>query len=78
MAATHPRSRFIGYDLSGDAIAVARAEARERGLANASFEVRDVADLHSEARFDLVTAFDAIHDQARPSDVLAAVTVGPS
>ncbi|MCU0669146.1 MAG: class I SAM-dependent methyltransferase [Myxococcota bacterium] len=73
MAAAFPRSRFVGYDLSSEAIVSARVEARERGLANASFEVRDVADLNDEARFDLVTAFDAIHDQARPGDVLAAV-----
>ena len=37
------------------------------------FEVRDVADLEREGAFDLVTAFDAIHDQAAPAAVLAAV-----
>ena len=38
--------------------------------ANASFEVVDVAGLDVEARFDAVTAFDAIHDQAHPAAVL--------
>jgi SAM-dependent methyltransferase len=73
MAAAFPRSRFVGYDLSPEAIAAARAEASERGLANVRFEVRDVADLSDAGCFDLVTAFDAIHDQARPADVLAAL-----
>ena len=73
LAAAHPRSRFTGYDLSVDAIASARAEARERGLANATFEVRDVSDLGARGAFDLVTAFDAVHDLARPAAALAAV-----
>lgn len=73
MAAAFPRSRFTGYDLSPQAIAAARAEARERSLANASFEVRDVADIGCTACFDLVTAFDAIHDQADPAGVLRAI-----
>jgi SAM-dependent methyltransferase len=73
MAARYPKSRFTGYDLSREAIATARAEARERGLGNIAFEVRDVADLRVEEQYDLVTAFDAIHDQARPADALAAI-----
>jgi 2-polyprenyl-3-methyl-5-hydroxy-6-metoxy-1,4-benzoquinol methylase len=74
MAAAFPRSRFTGYDLSGEAIAAAKSEAAHRGLGNATFDVRDAAALASTQRehsaYDLVTAFDAIHDQARPADVL--------
>jgi SAM-dependent methyltransferase len=73
MAWTFPESRFTGYDVSAEAIASARSEAAERGLRNVRFEVRDVADLRRRDEFDLVTAFDAIHDQTRPGDVLAAV-----
>jgi 2-polyprenyl-3-methyl-5-hydroxy-6-metoxy-1,4-benzoquinol methylase len=73
LARAYPRSRFTGYDLSAEAIGAARAEAAACGLRNARFEVRDVADLEQEGAFDLVTAFDAIHDQARPADVLEAV-----
>ena len=73
LAAAFPRSRFVGLDLSAEAIGAARAEAAERGLRNVRFEVRDVADLEREGAFDLVTAFDAIHDQAAPAAVLAAV-----
>ena len=41
-------------------------------MANAQFEVRDVTEL-PPASFDLITAFDAIHDQAAPALVLRGV-----
>lgn len=67
-----PASRFTGYDFSEEAIAWARDEAAELGLANVRFAVLDVATMDHDARFDLVTAFDAIHDQAEPAAVLSA------
>ncbi|MCG2621090.1 class I SAM-dependent methyltransferase [Arthrobacter sp. I2-34] len=70
MAQAYPASRFTGYDFSEQAIGVARDEAERMELANAAFEVLDVATLDGEARFDAVTAFDAIHDQAHPATVL--------
>jgi 2-polyprenyl-3-methyl-5-hydroxy-6-metoxy-1,4-benzoquinol methylase len=73
MAKHFPSSTFVGYDVSEEGISVARAEAESWGLANATFETRDVADLGAEARFDLVTAFDAIHDQAHPAKVLVNI-----
>jgi 2-polyprenyl-3-methyl-5-hydroxy-6-metoxy-1,4-benzoquinol methylase len=72
LARHYPRSRFTGYDLSAEAIGTARVEAAEGVLRNVRFEVRDVADLEQREAFDLITAFDAIHDQARPAEVLAA------
>ena len=73
MAELYPESLFAGYDLSDEGIAAARAEAARRGVRNARFEVKDVARLDEPGRYDLVTAFDAIHDQARPSQVLRNV-----
>jgi SAM-dependent methyltransferase len=73
MAAAFPRSRFTGFDFSGVGIAAARLEARRLGLANARFEERDAARLGEVARFDFITTFDAVHDQARPDLVLAAI-----
>jgi SAM-dependent methyltransferase len=73
LARLFPRSRFTGYELCADAVTEARAVAADLRLANARFEVRDVADLEVRAAFDLVTAFDAIHDQARPETVLGAI-----
>jgi 2-polyprenyl-3-methyl-5-hydroxy-6-metoxy-1,4-benzoquinol methylase len=73
MARTFPKSRFTGYDFSEEAIADASAEAARQGLANTRFEAQDVAQIDEPARYDLVTAFDAIHDQAAPRKVLKAI-----
>jgi 2-polyprenyl-3-methyl-5-hydroxy-6-metoxy-1,4-benzoquinol methylase len=73
MAETFPRSRFNGYDFSEEGIARARAEAAAKGLDNVRFEVRDVATLDEREKYDLITAFDAIHDQAQPARVLECV-----
>jgi 2-polyprenyl-3-methyl-5-hydroxy-6-metoxy-1,4-benzoquinol methylase len=73
MAAAFPASRFTGYDFSEEAIGNACAQARRRGLDNARFEVRDVAKMNEKDRFDLITAFDAIHDQAQPAEVLGRI-----
>jgi 2-polyprenyl-3-methyl-5-hydroxy-6-metoxy-1,4-benzoquinol methylase len=73
MARAFPASRFVGYDFSEEAVAAGRAEAEQLGLRNARFEVRDVAELGASGRFDFVTAFDTIHDQARPRDVLRSI-----
>jgi 2-polyprenyl-3-methyl-5-hydroxy-6-metoxy-1,4-benzoquinol methylase len=72
LARAYPRSRFTGHDFSERAIGAARAAAAEHGLVNVGFEVRDVATPPGE-RYDLVTAFDAIHDQADPAAVLRAI-----
>jgi SAM-dependent methyltransferase len=73
MAAAFPNSRFRGYDFSLEAIERGRTEAGERGLSNVEFETRDVSKLGESEAFDLITAFDAIHDQADPAAVLAGI-----
>ena len=73
LARAFPRSHFTGFDFSEEAIGAARAEAADGGLTNARFEVLDAARLEVDSGFDLVTAFDAIHDQAEPAAVLRAV-----
>ena len=73
MARAFPAGRFVGYDFSEDGIATARAEAEQMALTNARFELKDVAALDDVDDFDLITAFDAIHDQARPAEVLRRI-----
>ena len=70
LAGAYPASDFTGYDFSAEALEAATAEAERRGLANVHFELLDVADLEDTERFDFITAFDAIHDQADPARVL--------
>lgn len=70
LAHRYPNSRFTGYDLSEEAIAFARADAAELGLDNVRFSAFDLTHWDEQAAYDLVTAFDAIHDQGRPDLVL--------
>ncbi len=74
MAKAFSNSHFVGYDFSEDGISAGKAEAKQLGLTNARFEVKDVADLNETAKYDLITVFDAIHDQAQPRKVLANIS----
>ena len=74
MAKAFPNSRFIGYDFSEEAVAAGKAEAKAMGLTNSEFEVKDAATLGGSRKFDLITVFDAIHDQAQPRKVLKGIS----
>ena len=74
MAKAFPSSQFVGYDFSNGGIAVGRHEAREWGLGNVEFIAQDVTNLNVHGEFQLVTAFDSIHDQAKPASVLAGIS----
>lgn len=74
MAKTFPNSRFIGYDLSEEAVNMAQTSASEQSLKNVIFEEKDLSTFDLNGfKFDFITAFDAIHDQAQPDRVLAGV-----
>lgn len=73
LAERYPRSRFIGYDLSPEPLETARARARERGLVNITFERRDLPGDKLGGPYELITAFDAVHDQRDPAGLLAAI-----
>ncbi len=73
MGRAFPNSRFVGFDFSESALATARSEAASWGLGNVKFEARDAARLDCESAFDLITTFDAVHDQADPEAVVAGV-----
>jgi 2-polyprenyl-3-methyl-5-hydroxy-6-metoxy-1,4-benzoquinol methylase len=70
MARAFPKSRFVGYDLSEEAITAARTKAELWRLDNVRFEVNDATSLETRDRFQLITAFDVIHDLAHPAQVL--------
>jgi 2-polyprenyl-3-methyl-5-hydroxy-6-metoxy-1,4-benzoquinol methylase len=73
LAKAYPASTFTGYDLCDDAIEAANALAREQGLSNANFLIKDITDLDEAGTYDLVTAFDIVHDQKDPVAVLASI-----
>jgi 2-polyprenyl-3-methyl-5-hydroxy-6-metoxy-1,4-benzoquinol methylase len=73
LAKAFPASHFSGYDLCEGAITAANALAEEQGLSNASFLVKDITHLDESGAYDLVTAFDIVHDQKDPVAVLANI-----
>ncbi|KUI23115.1 methyltransferase [Mycobacterium sp. IS-1496] len=73
MAQAFPASRFTGIDFSDEGLGVGRAEAQRLGLQNAQFVAADVATLDVAEAYDVITVFDAIHDQAQPAQVLANI-----
>lgn len=76
LAGLFPNSRFVGYDFSQEATGFARREAERLGHQNVTFEVRDAHELQQVCEpgaFDLITTFDAIHDQREPMTVLRGI-----
>jgi 2-polyprenyl-3-methyl-5-hydroxy-6-metoxy-1,4-benzoquinol methylase len=79
MARAFPRAQVIGFDADEASIADARANAAAEGVA-VRFEQRDAASMAGAGPFDLVLVLEALHDMARPREVLAALrqTLTPS
>jgi len=73
MAGKYPNSTFVGYDFGEDVIELARAEARELGLSNVTFEAQDATNFPIEPPFDLIMAVDTIHDLAAPAAALKRI-----
>lgn len=73
MAERFPNSRFLGMDLCAEAFEGTEGEARRSGIENLSFEARDLSRIDRFGEFDLITAFDAVHDQRDPQGLLNAV-----
>ena len=76
LAELYPKSRFTGIDLSSEAILTAWEAAAEKKLRNVEFMVTDLSNFDEKAEaeaFDFVTTFDAIHDQAKPLNVLKGI-----
>jgi 2-polyprenyl-3-methyl-5-hydroxy-6-metoxy-1,4-benzoquinol methylase len=76
LAELFPNSRFIGIDLSREAILFARQESAAKKLRNVEFRTGDLSDFDAQASletFDLITTFDAVHDQAKPLSVLRGI-----
>jgi ubiquinone/menaquinone biosynthesis C-methylase UbiE len=76
LAELYPKSRFTGMDLSSEAILSAWQEASTRKLRNVEFIVADLSNFDQSAEieaYDLLTTFDAVHDQARPLNVLKGI-----
>ncbi|MGH2602241.1 MAG: class I SAM-dependent methyltransferase, partial [Dehalococcoidia bacterium] len=71
IARAYPTVTVEGFDLDDASIAQARRNVAGAGLAGrVTFHIRDAADPELVGRYDLVTAFETIHDIARPVEAL--------
>jgi 2-polyprenyl-3-methyl-5-hydroxy-6-metoxy-1,4-benzoquinol methylase len=75
IATAYPAARVDGFDVDAPSVERARAAAADAGVADrVSFTVADAAGLRDRAGgYDLVTAFECVHDLADPVGVLTAV-----
>ena len=76
LAELFPNSGFVGMDLSKDATRAARDEATAKGLKNVEFVAVDLSDFDRTAEpesFDIITTFDAVHDQGKPLNLLKGI-----
>ena len=76
LAELFPNSRFVGLDLSQEAIRTARHEAASKHLSNIEFTAVDLGTFDKTAKpetFDLITTFDAVHDQGQPLNLLKGI-----
>ena len=66
MAKAFPNSRFVGFDFHEPSVQEARRHAEAHGLSErVSFEAASVKEIE-ETGFDLITAFDCLHDMGDP------------
>ncbi len=74
MAQSYPGVLVDGFDLDEASVVLARANARAAGLADrVRFHVRDAGSPELAGRYDLVTAFECVHDMSQPVGALKAM-----
>lgn len=76
LAELYPGSKFTGKDLSTEAVEFARQNVKQKGLNNIEFVIKDLTNFDQTAQsesYDFITSFDAIHDQAKPLNVLKGI-----
>jgi 2-polyprenyl-3-methyl-5-hydroxy-6-metoxy-1,4-benzoquinol methylase len=72
MARAFPQADVIGFDADEASIADARANAVAQQVA-VRFETRDARAIADHGPFDLIVVLEALHDLARPADVLRSL-----
>jgi SAM-dependent methyltransferase len=74
IARSYPRVVVDGFDLDAASIELARANAQAWGLADrVKFEVRDASAPQLGETYDLIMAFECVHDMPQPVPALKAM-----
>ncbi|GAA1946386.1 class I SAM-dependent methyltransferase [Microbacterium aquimaris] len=73
LAHAYPQAAVDGFDVDDASIEMSRENAAAAGLGGrVRFERADAADLAAHGPFDVIFAFECLHDMPHPVDVLAA------
>lgn len=74
IAKAYPNVRVDGFDLDEPSIELARTNAEQAGVSDRIiFYARDAGDPSLIGQYDLVMAFEMVHDLAKPVDVLGTM-----
>jgi 2-polyprenyl-3-methyl-5-hydroxy-6-metoxy-1,4-benzoquinol methylase len=74
MALSYPKIRVDGFDLDETSISEARINVNQADLeGRVRFETRDAGDPSLNGQYDLVTAFECIHDMSDPVGALTTM-----
>ncbi|GBD14509.1 Demethylrebeccamycin-D-glucose O-methyltransferase [bacterium HR25] len=71
IALAYPKAQVDGFDIDAQSIEMARRNAAEAGVSErVRFHIQDVSGEGLSGPYDLVTAFECVHDMGRPVDAL--------
>jgi 2-polyprenyl-3-methyl-5-hydroxy-6-metoxy-1,4-benzoquinol methylase len=74
IARSYPKALIDGFDLDPPSVQIARQNAQRAGIdGRVNFHVCDAADPQLAGQYDLVAAFECIHDMADPVSALRAM-----
>ena len=65
-ALTYPGARFVGLELSGPSVAVARSLVEKHGLSNVELRHGNILELDAEKEFDFVQSVGVVHHLENP------------
>lgn len=73
IAKSFPKSTVTGIDISEESILIAKDDAKKLQLQNVIFNIKSVERLNEKEKYNLITAFDLIHDTKDPLQVLKSI-----
>lgn len=70
LAKAYPKSKIIGNDIDAPSIERAEKLAQSNRLTNCQFVIAPAHEAPAKEKFDLICAFDCIHDMVKPRETL--------
>jgi 2-polyprenyl-3-methyl-5-hydroxy-6-metoxy-1,4-benzoquinol methylase len=73
MARAYPKSHFTGIDYDSRSTSRAKELAKKNNVSNLDFITAPADQIPAGKKYDLICAFDCIHDMVKPTDTLRAI-----